>query len=150
MPVQRTLTFIKPDAYKNGKVGDIISMIEANGFKIIHARLMKFTQKSAEQFYEVHKGQPYYEKLIQFSISDKILAMVLEKEDAIKALRKLMGATDPSKAEADTIRAKFGTGLPPNAIHGSDSEATAKKEITYLFGEFAAIPSVEKTNGKDY
>ena len=150
MAVQRTLAIIKPDAYQNGKMGEIISMIESNGFKIIHARLMKFTQKSAEQFYDVHKGQPYYEKLIQFSISDKVLALVLEKENAIQALRKMMGATDPSKAEAGTIRKKFGTGLPPNAIHGSDSEATAKKEITYLFGEFAAIPSVEKTNGKDY
>ncbi len=150
MSVQRTLAMIKPDACGQGHMGEIIAMIEAAGFKIIHARLMKFTEKSAEQFYEVHKGQPFYEKLIKFTVSDKVLPMVLEKEDAILSLRKLMGATDPSKADKGTIRAKFGTGLPPNAIHGSDSEATAKKEITYLFGEFASIPSVEKTNGKDY
>jgi nucleoside-diphosphate kinase len=150
MAVQRTLTMIKPDGYQKGKMGEIISMIENNGFKIIHVRMMKFTEKSAEQFYEAHKGQPFYEKLIKFSVSDKVLAMVLEKENAIADLRKIMGETDPAKAQPGTIRAKFGTGLPPNAIHGSDSEAGAKKEITYLFGEFAAIPSVEKTNGKDY
>ncbi len=150
MAIERTLALIKPDAYRNKKSGEIIAMIESAGFTIIHARLFKFTDKSAAQFYEVHAGQPYYERLMKFTVSDKVLGMVLEKENAVADLRKLMGVTDPSKADAGTIRAKYGTGLPPNAIHGSDSTANAKKEITYLFGEFASIPSTEKTNGKEY
>jgi nucleoside-diphosphate kinase len=150
MAIQRTFAMIKPDAYKAGNMGNIIAMIEKAGFKIVHARLLKFTEKSASQFYEIHIGQPFYEKLIQFSVTDKVMALVLEREKAIDEFRKLIGNTDPKKAESQTVRAKYGTGLPPNAIHGSDSEATAKKEITYIFGEFAAIPSVEKTNGKEY
>ncbi|MGC8764351.1 MAG: nucleoside-diphosphate kinase [Brevinematia bacterium] len=150
MAVERTLAIIKPDAYKAGVMGKIISIIEENGFKIIHARLMKFTEKSAEQFYEQHKGQPYYARLINFSISDKVMALVLEKENAIKDFRILMGDTDPSKAKPGTIRNLFGKGLPNNAIHGSDSKASAKREITYLFGEFASIPSVEKAVAKEY
>jgi nucleoside-diphosphate kinase len=125
-------------------------MIEAAGFKIIHARLLKFTEKSASQFYEVHKGTIYYEKLINFSISDKIFVMVLEKENAVEDFRKLIGATDPKQALPNTVRAKYGTGLPQNAIHGSDSLENAKKEITYIFGEFASIPSADKNNAKEY
>lgn len=150
MAIERTLALIKPDAYKERKMGKIISIIEENGFKIVHARLLKFTQKSAEQFYEQHKGQPYFERLITFSISDKIMAMVLEKENAIEDFRKLMGDTDPSKAKEGTIRKLFGKGLPNNAIHGSDSKASAKREITYIFGEFASIPSEEKSVAKEY
>jgi nucleoside-diphosphate kinase len=141
---------IKPDAYQNGKVGKIISIIEEKGYKIIHLRLLKFTEKSASQFYEMHKGQPFYEKLIRFTTSDKVVGMVLEKENAIEDFRKLMGSTDPVKAEPDSIRKLYGTGLPPNAIHGSDSSESAKKEITYIFGEFASIPSVEKSSAKEY
>jgi nucleoside-diphosphate kinase len=141
---------IKPDAYQSGNMGKIISMIEDNGFKIIHVWLFKFTEKSAMQFYEVHNGQPFFEKLIQFMVSDKVLALILEKENAIADFRKLMGKTDPRQAEPGTIRHACGKGQPDNAIHGSDSEASAKKEITYIFGEFASIPSVEKSSGKEY
>jgi len=150
MAIERTFAMIKPDAYKDGNMGRIIAMIEENGFKIIHARLMKFTQKSAEEFYYQHKGQPYFERLINFTISDKVMVMVLEKENAIQDLRKLMGDTDPSRAKDGTIRKIFGKGLPNNAIHGSDSKASAKREITYIFGEFASIPSVEKSVAKEY
>lgn len=150
MAIERTLAIIKPDAYKAGNMGKIISMIEENGFKIIHARLMKFTEKSAEQFYEQHKGKPFYERLINFTVSDKVMAMVLEKENAIEDFRKLMGDTEPAKAKEGTIRKLFGRGLPDNAIHGSDSKVTAKREITYIFGEFASIPSVEKSVAKEY
>lgn len=150
MSVQRTFALLKPDTYQSGNVGNILNMIESSGFKIIHARLLKFTEKSASQFYEVHKGQPFYEKLIKFTILDKVMALVLEKENAVEDLRKLIGATEPSKAGAESIRGKYGKGLPNNAIHGSDSEANAKKEITYVFGEFASIPSVEKNNAKEY
>ncbi len=150
MPLERTLAIIKPDAIKAGVMGKIITMIEEKGFKIIHARLMKFTEKSAEQFYEQHKGQPYFNRLINFTISDKVMAMVLEKENAIKELRQLMGDTDPAKAKPGTIRNLFGKGLPNNAVHGSDTKASAKREITYIFGEFASIPSAEKAVAKEY
>ena len=150
MAVQRTFAMIKPDAYQAGNLGNILAVIEKNGFKLIHSRLMKFTEKSASQFYDMHKGTAFFEKLITFTVSDKVMALVLEKEGAIADFRKLMGATDPSKAEKGSIRGKFGKGLPNNAIHGSDSAASAKKEITYIFGEFASIPSGEKNSAKEY
>lgn len=150
MAIERTFAMIKPDAYKAGNMGNIIAMIEKNGFKIIHARLMKFTEKSATEFYGEHKGTEYYDRLIKFILSDKVMVMVLEKENAIKDFRKLMGPTDPKQADKDTIRGKYGTGLPPNAIHGSDSSKRAKIEITYIFGEFASIPSVDKNSVKEY
>jgi len=150
MAIQRTLTLIKPDAYKAGNIGNITAMIEENGFKIVHALLFKFTEKSAKQFYHVHDGKPFFDGLIQFTVSDKVLAMVLEKENAVVDFRKLMGATDPAKAEPGTIRAKYGTSMPKNAVHGSDSDTNAKKEITYIFGEFASIPSTEKNHAKEY
>ena len=150
MPIQRTFAMVKPDAYKAGNVGGIITQIEAKGFRIIHARLLKFTEKSAEQFYEMHKGQPFFERLIRFTVSDKVMALVLEKENAIEDFRRLIGSTEPAKAEKETIRSKFGKGLPDNAVHGSDSESGAKREITLIFGEFASIPSVEKSAAKEY
>lgn len=150
MAIQRTLALIKPDIYKAKKIGKIISMIEDNGFTLIHIMLFRFTEKSASQFYNVHQGKDFFDELIKFSTSDKVLALVLEKENAIADFRKLMGATDPKKAEPGTIRALYGTGMPDNAVHGSDSEANAKKEITYIFGEFASIPSTEKKLAKQY
>ncbi len=150
MAVERTLAIIKPDAYRNGHMGRIISIIEDNGFKIIHARLMKFTEKSAMQFYEEHKGKPFFERLINFTVSDKVMVMVLEKENAIEDFRKLMGDTEPEKAKEGTIRKLYGKGLPDNAIHGSSSKVAAKREISYIFGEFASIPSVEKNVAKEY
>ncbi len=150
MSIQRTFAMIKPDAYKAGNLGKIISIIEDKGYKIIHARLFKFTEKSAAQFYEIHLGQPYYNRLIQFTISDKVMGIVLEKENAIDDFRKLIGKTQPSEAENNSIRKLFGKGLPNNAIHGSDSIESAKLEITYIFGEFASRTSEEKTTAKEY
>ena len=150
MAVQRTFALIKPDAYKAGNIGKIISMIEDKGFKIIHARLFKFTEKSAGQFYEIHKNESFFERLIKFTLSDKVFGLVLEKEDAIKDFRELIGDTDPKKAGQNTIRKIYGKGLPDNAVHGSDSEASSRIEITYIFGEFASIPSEEKTAAKEY
>ena len=150
MAIERTFSMIKPDAVQSGNIGNIIAMIESNGFKIIHARLFKFTDKSAGQFYEVHKDSKYYERLLKYIISDKVMAFVLEKENAIADLRKLVGPTDPKEADKKTIRGKFGGILPNNSIHASDTQLTAIKEITYIFGEFASIPSIDKENGKDY
>jgi nucleoside-diphosphate kinase len=150
MAIQRTLAIIKPDAYQAGNVGNIISMIEENGFKIIHLILFKFTPKSAGQFYKVHEGKPFFDGLIEFITSDKVIAMVLEKNNAVKELRNLMGATNPKDAAPDTIRGKYAKSMPDNAIHGSDSPSNARKEITYIFGEFASIPSTEKSLAKEY
>ncbi len=150
MAIQRTFAMIKPDSYKNGHVGEILSMIEKKGFKIVHLQSLKFTDKSAKTFYKEHEGKSFFNGLIESICSDKIVAMVLEKDNAISDLRKLMGNTDPSKAEAGTIRKLFGKGMPDNAIHGSDSAESAKREITFIFGEFASIPSVDKKAAKDY
>jgi nucleoside-diphosphate kinase len=141
---------IKPDAVAAGNMGNILAMIEEAGFDVIHARLLKFTEKSAGQFYEIHQGKGFYERLIQFMVKDKVLALVLEKENAIDDLRDLMGPTDPKNAPKTTVRGRYAKGMPDNAIHGSDSVESAKREITYIFGEYAAIPSVEKIAAKEY
>ena len=150
MPIQRTYAMIKPDSYKNGNLGNILAMIEKNGFKVVHARLLRFTEKSASQFYDVHQGKPFFNKLIEFTCSDKVLALVLEKENAVVEFRNLIGNTDPKKAEKNTIRGQYAAGMPDNAIHGSDSIDNAIKEITFIFGEFASIPSSDKNAAKDY
>lgn len=150
MPIQRTFAMIKPDAFKKGHVGDILSMIEKKGFKIIHIQTFKFTDKSIGVFYKEHVGKAFFKGLEEFMTSDKVVAVCLEKENAIADLRDLMGATDPAKAAAGTIRKLYAKGMPDNAIHGSDSVESAKREITYIFGEFASIPSVDKKAAKEY
>ena len=150
MALERTCVIIKPDAYKEHVIGEIISMIEKDGFKLVHTRLMKFTEKSVATFYFEHKEKDFYDKLLEFMCSDKALIMVLEKEKAVSECRKLMGDTDPVKAKEGTIRNKFGTNHYMNAVHGSDSLKSAKREITYFFGEFASIPSSEKGVAKEY
>ena len=97
-------------------------------------RLLKFDEKSAGEFYSIHKGAEYYDRLIKFTTSDRVFAMELEKENAVEAFRVLIGSTDPKKAAPGTIRAKYGTGLPQNAIHASDSPENALKEIALIFG----------------
>jgi|YNPMSStandDraft_1061717.scaffolds.fasta_scaffold08933_5 nucleoside-diphosphate kinase len=150
MALERTFAMIKPDACQSGNIGHILSMIEKNGFKIIHLQMIKLTEKSVKMFYAEHVDKPFFPSLLEFSLSGKVVAMVLEKENAIADFRKLMGATDPKKAEKNTIRHLYGSEMPKNAIHGSDSRESAKREITIFFGEFAAIPSSEKKNGKEY
>ncbi len=150
MAIERTYAMIKPDGYKAGHIGEIISMIEAKGFKIIHARLFKFTETSANQFYESHKGKEYFDRLVKFIVSDKVLGMVLERDNAVNEWRNVMGDTEPAKAAKESIRGKYGKGLPDNAVHGSDTPQSAKKEITYIFGEFASIPSPDKNLAKEY
>ncbi len=134
MPSNLTFAMIKPDGYSSRNMGNIISMIEADGFAIVKARLLQFSIESAEKFYAVHKGTEYYERLIRFTISGKVFAMVLEKENAVEAFRKLIGSTDPKKAAPGTVRALYGSGLPQNAIHGSDSDSNAKIEMDFIFG----------------
>ncbi|URA09788.1 nucleoside-diphosphate kinase [Thermospira aquatica] len=150
MALERTFAMIKPDAVKAGNIGHILTMIEKERFKIIYLQMLKLTEKSVRLFYAEHVEKPFFPSLLEFTLSGKVVAMVLEKENAIEDFRKLMGATDPKKAAKGTIRHTYGTEMPANAIHGSDSRESAKREITIFFGEFAAIPSSEKRNAKEY
>ena len=133
MPVERTLTIIKPDAVEAGHVGDIIKILEANRFKIIAARLLNLTKREAEGFYAVHRGKPFFASLTVFMSSGRALAMVLEGENAIARLREVMGATNPANAAPGTIRKLYAENIERNAVHGSDAPETAAFEIGYFF-----------------
>ena len=133
MAIERTLTIIKPDAVSAAHMGDIIKIFEANDFKIVAARLVNLTKKEAEGFYAVHRGKPFFESLTTFMSSGPALAMVLEGEQAIPRLREVMGATNPAKAAAGTIRQLYATNIERNAVHGSDAPETAAYEIGYFF-----------------
>ena len=130
---QRTFSIIKPDAVRKGHTGAILSAIEKAGFKIVAIKRMSISKAQAEGFYYVHAARPFFGELTEFMSSGPIFPMVLEKENAIADLRKLMGATDPSKADEGTIRKQFAASIGENAIHGSDAEETAAFEIGYFF-----------------
>src|SRR5260370_12269060 len=123
--LQRTLTIVKPDAVKKNAIGDIIEQFEKNGFHILAMKMVERSQQQAEQFYAVHASRPFYHSLTRFMSSGPIVALALEKEDAIADLRKLMGSTNPATAEEGTIRKKWAPNIEHNAIHGSDAEDTA-------------------------
>ena len=132
---ERTLAIIKPDAVKKNVIGDIIRRYEAAGLKPIAIRMMRLSKSAAEGFYTVHRQRPFFESLTTFMSSGPIVVLVLSGDDAIKRHRDLMGATDPAKADAGTIRAVHGTNIEFNAVHGSDSSETARFEIGYFFAE---------------
>jgi len=131
--LETTLAIIKPDAIERGFVGEIIKRIENKGFKIIQLKSMTFSRECAEKFYEEHKGKPFYEGLINFMADKQVIVMILERENAVKVLRRLVGSTDPTEAAPGTIRGDIGLGLPNNSIHASDSVHSAKREIELLF-----------------
>jgi nucleoside-diphosphate kinase len=130
---ERTFSIIKPDAVKAGKAGGILSRIEKAGFRLVGLRQRHLTRAEAEGFYHVHKARPFFGSLCDFMSSGPCITMVLEREDAIAALREIMGATDPAKAAAGTIRKDFAASIEANAIHGSDAPETAAFEIGYFF-----------------
>jgi len=134
MPVERTLSIIKPDAVAKNAIGAIISRLEQGGLRIIAARMLHLSQEQAEGFYAVHRERPFYPDLVRFMTSGPVLVQVLEGENAISRNRELMGLTNPAKAAPGTIRAEFGTNLEENAVHGSDAPETAAFEIAYFFG----------------
>jgi nucleoside-diphosphate kinase len=136
---QRTFSIIKPDAVKNGHTAAILAEIEKAGFKIVTIRKQSISKAQAEGFYHVHAARPFFSDLCGFMSSGAIFLMVLEKENAIADLRKLMGATNPANAEEGTIRKKFATSIAENAIHGSDAEDTAQFEIGYWFAGYELI-----------
>lgn len=133
MTIERTLSIIKPDAVAKNVIGEIITRFEKNGLRIVAAKMLHLTRLQAEKFYAVHKERPFYQSLVSFMISGPILVQVLEGENAITLNRRIMGATDPKKADAGTIRADFADSVEANVIHGSDSPETAKEEIAFFF-----------------
>jgi nucleoside-diphosphate kinase len=137
--IQRTFSIIKPDAVKSGNTGAILAEIDKGGFKIVSVRKQSISKKEAEGFYAVHAAKGFFDSLTTFMSSGPLVLMVLEKEDAIADLRKLMGATNPANAEEGTIRKKFAESLEHNAIHGSDAPETAAFEIGYWFAGYELI-----------
>ena len=133
MAVQRTLSIIKPDAVAKNVIGQIYSRFEAAGLRVIAARMMQLSTAQAEGFYAVHRERPFFGDLVKFMTSGPVMIQVLEGEDAIQKNRELMGATDPKKAAAGTIRADFADSIDANAVHGSDGPDTAATEIAFFF-----------------
>lgn len=133
MASNRTFTMIKPDAVKAGHIGAILAHINKGGFRIVALKLTQLSKEKAGEFYAVHKERGFYGELVDFMSSGPIVAAILEKDNAVEDFRKLIGATDPSKAEAGTIRALYATSIGENAVHGSDSDENAKIEGDFHF-----------------
>jgi nucleoside-diphosphate kinase len=140
--VERTLVIIKPDGVKRGLIGQIITRFETRGFAVIGLKLVKLSRQLAEKNYAVHKGKPFYEPLVEFMTSDPVVLMVLEGEQAVSVVRKMMGATFCAAAEPGTIRGDFGLGQTENIVHGSDSPETAQREIALFFSENELVRGV--------
>jgi nucleoside-diphosphate kinase len=137
---ERTLSIIKPDAVAAGHAGAILSRVEQAGFQIVAMRLRRLSREQAEGFYHVHRERPFFDSLCQFMSSGACITMVLERAEAIAGLREIMGATDPAKAAAGTIRKDFASSIEANCIHGSDAAETAAFEIGYFFPGIDLIP----------
>jgi len=133
--IERTLSIIKPDAVQAKNSGKIIDRIEQEDFNIQNIKKIHLTKKQAESFYTIHKGKPFFDRLVKFMASGPIIVMILEKENAIQAWRNLMGATNPTQAEKNTLRKLYGTAGEKNATHGSDAPETSKQEIKFFFPE---------------
>jgi nucleoside-diphosphate kinase len=133
MALERTLSIIKPDAVVKNVIGEIYSRFEKAGLKIIAAKMKKLSRAEAEGFYAVHRERPFFKPLVDFMISGPVMIQALEGESAVVRHRDLMGATDPKKAAAGTIRADFARSIDANAVHGSDAVETAQVEIAYFF-----------------
>ena len=133
MSKERTLSIIKPDAVGKNHIGAILARFEKAGLKIVAAKMKQLSRQDAEGFYAVHSARPFFKDLVEFMISGPVFISVLEGDNAVLENRNIMGATDPKKAEAGTIRADFATSIDENAVHGSDAAETAAVEIAYFF-----------------
>ncbi len=140
MPVERTLSIIKPDAVAKNVIGQIYSRFESSGLTVIAAKMMSLSRAEAEGFYAVHRERPFFKDLVEFMVSGPVMVQVLEGDNAIAKNRELMGATDPRKAAAGTIRADFADSIDANAVHGSDGAETAQSEIAYFFARMNIFP----------
>ena len=135
MSIEQTLSIIKPDATSRNITGQVNSIIEKSGLKIIGQKRIKLTKETAGKFYEVHKERPFFQDLVSFMVSGPVIVQVLQGENAVSLYRKVMGATNPQDAEAGTIRKEFALSIEANSVHGSDSIENAKKEIAFFFSE---------------
>tara|TARA_B100000678_G_scaffold240990_1_gene211837 strand:- start:67 stop:492 length:426 start_codon:yes stop_codon:yes gene_type:complete len=135
----RTFAIIKPDAVRNGNTGKIYDKILKADFKIIAAKLLKLTKAQAEEFYAIHKQRPFYDELINFMSSGACMILALEKDNAVASWRETIGVTDPKEAAEGTIRKDFATNVQENAVHGSDSDENAEKEIGFFFTQSELI-----------
>src|SRR6267142_5607451 len=131
--LERTFSIIKPDAVAAGQAGEILAMLEKAGFRIIGMRMLKLSRQQAEGFYSVHRERPFFPSLVKFMTEGRIVALALEREDAVKKLREVMGATNPANAAEGTIRKKFAESIERNCVHGSDAPETAAVEIPFFF-----------------
>jgi len=130
---QQTLTILKPDTVARRNCGAIISRLEQEGFEILGSKQLRLSQEQAEAFYAVHRERPFYRSLVAFMTEGPVWVMALERDNAVEHLRRVMGATDPAKADKGTIRALHGTSIERNAIHGSDSPENARTEVAFFF-----------------
>lgn len=135
MTVSTTLTIIKPDAFSTGKAGRILAHLEAAGFRVRAARVLRLSVTEAEAFYAVHRERPFFRPLVQFMTSGRCMPMVLEREDAVAELRRVIGATDPAEAAEGTVRRLYAESKERNAIHASDSDENAQREARFFFAE---------------
>ena len=139
MAGNRTLAIIKPDAFGAGKTGKIIAHLAAQGFRLICARVLHMSRAEAGAFYEVHKGRPFYDELVEFMSSAPCMPLVLQKADAVAGYRAAIGATDPAEAAEGTVRKLYAESKGRNAVHGSDSDENARIEGTFFFGAAALV-----------
>ncbi|MGH8207517.1 MAG: nucleoside-diphosphate kinase [Steroidobacteraceae bacterium] len=140
MALERTLSIVKPDGVASNQIGEVYRRFERAGLSIVAARMLRLTQAQAELFYEVHRGRPFYPDLVRYMSAGPVVAQVLEGEDAIARNREIMGATDPKKATAGTIRADLAESIEANVVHGSDSAANAAREIAFFFSTTELCP----------
>ena len=131
--LQKTFSIIKPDAVATGKAGQVLAHLEAAGFRVLALRMTRLSQSQAEGFYGVHRERPFFGSLVKFMTEGPVILMALEREDAVKKLREVMGATNPANAADGTIRKLFAESIERNAIHGSDAPETAAEELRYFF-----------------
>ncbi len=140
MPIERTLSIVKPDGVGRNLIGEVYRRFEQAGLRVVAARMLQLSQAEAEGFYAVHRERPFFKDLVKFMISGPVMVQVLEGESAIAKNREIMGATDPKKADKGTIRADLATSIDENVVHGSDASDTAALEIAYFFRETEVCP----------
>ena len=140
MAIEQTLSIIKPDAVGKNNIGGIISYFEKGNLRVVASKMLHLSEKQAQEFYAVHKERPFYNDLVSFMTTGPVVAMVLEGENAVAKNREIMGATDPKKADAGTVRKDFATSIDENAVHGSDSAENAKVEISFFFRPNEILP----------
>jgi nucleoside-diphosphate kinase len=140
MALERTLSIVKPDGVAGNLIGEVYRRFESQGLRIVAARMLRLSQQQAELFYEVHRERPFYKDLVRYMTSGPVIAQVLEGDNAVAKHREIMGATDPKKAAAGTIRADLAKSIEQNVVHGSDATDTAAREISFFFSTTEICP----------